>query len=188
MFDDEEDKYKKKKKRKRSFDDILDEIKRVMEDLIGDSSVFDEIFDEKNFPKFKTPSGDEIFRPLVMGWSVHIDSNGRPVIRKFGHSPKKTVKEEPLEENREPIIDILNQDNEIVIIAETPGVKKEDIKLKSTETEITIKAGSKFKKTISLPEIIIPSESKANYNNGLLEVRLLKKKIGKTDKTTINIE
>ncbi len=188
MFDDEEDKYKKKKKRKRSFDDIFDQIRDMMEDVVSDHSIFDEILDEKNFPKFKTPSGDEIFRPLIMGWSVHIGPDGKPVIRKFGHSPKKQEKEETVEENREPIIDILNQDNEIVIIAETPGVQKEDIKLKSTETEITIKAGTKFKKTISLPEIIIPSESKANYNNGLLEIRLLKKKIGKADETTINIE
>ncbi|MFX1449984.1 MAG: Hsp20/alpha crystallin family protein [Promethearchaeota archaeon] len=188
MFEDDEDKYRKKKKRKKSFDDVIDEIKKMMEDLIGDSSVFDEILNEKNLPKFKTPSGDEIFRPLIMGWSVHIGPDGKPVIRKFGHDSKKPVEEETMEENREPIIDILNQENDIVIIVETPGVKKEDIRLKATETEITVKAGSKFKKEITLPEIIIPEECHASYNNGLLEIRCLKRRIGKSGETIINIE
>ncbi|MHA1300201.1 MAG: Hsp20/alpha crystallin family protein [Candidatus Helarchaeota archaeon] len=190
MFDDEDEKEGRKKKR-RNFHDIFEEIQRMMEEVFNDSSIFDELFDEEGFPKFKGSSGDDFFRPLVMGWSVHLGPDGKPIFRKFGHKTGKieeSQKEPIISEEREPLIDVLNQDEEIVLIVETPGVEKKDIKLKTTENEITIMAGNKFKKKLKLPEEVIPNKSKASYNNGLLEVRLLKKFKSNSEETTINID
>ncbi len=175
MFDDEEDKDKKEKKRKKSFKDIFEEIQKMMEEMFSDPNVLDNLFDEDGLPKFKSPSGDDFFSPIIMGWSVNIGPDGKPVFSKFGHTRDEPEKEQPISESREPLVDIINRDDEIVLVVETPGVEKKDINLKTTEKEITIKAGKKFKKTLSLPEPVIPNESKASYNNGLLEVRLTKK-------------
>ncbi|MHA1379086.1 MAG: Hsp20/alpha crystallin family protein [Candidatus Helarchaeota archaeon] len=191
MFEDEEDKDRKKGKKKRDFKDVFEEIQKMMENMFNNSDFLDNFFDEEGFPKFKTPSGDDFFRPIVMGWSVNIGPDGKPVFTKFGHTPKKNEEEEeerPINESREPLIDILNQDNEIVIVIETPGVEKKDIKLKTTKNQITIEAGTKFKKILSLPEEVIPEKSKASYNNGLLEVRLIKRNKKDTEETTINID
>lgn len=188
MFDDEEDKDRKDKKRKRNFDNFFEEIQKMMEKMLNNPDFLENLFDENGLPKFKTPSGEDFFKPLVMGWSVNIGPDGKPIFTKFGHTQQDEEEEKPISEKREPLIDILNQDNEIVLVVETPGVEKKDVKLKTTANQITIEAGKKFKKTLDLPEEVIPDQSKANYNNGLLEVRLKKKTRKNSEATAINID
>ncbi len=65
--------------------------------------------------------------------------------------------------------------DELKIIAELPGVQKEDIKLKTTDRTILITAGNgeyKYQKKLALPRAVQPETAKARYNNGVLEVTL----------------
>ena len=187
MFEDDDEK-KKKKKKIRNFDDVFKEIQKMMENMFQDSNFLEDLFDEEGLPKFKSMNDDDIFRPIVMGWSVNIGPDGKPQFTKFGHQPEKVEEEEPINVKREPLVDLINQENEIMIIVETPGVEKKDIKLKTTGYEITIEAGKKFKKKLTLPEEVMPEKCKANYNNGLLEIRLPKKNQESKKETPINID
>jgi HSP20 family protein len=140
---------------------------------------FDRIFEEmqreffKDLP-FGEQRGEQRFGPIIYGYSITIGPDGKPIIREFGTVPKK-VGEKPIIE-REPLVDINETSDEIIVTAETPGVKKEEIKIHATEKELEIKAGDKFYKKIDLPSEVNPDETKATYNNGVLEIRMKKQK------------
>ncbi|MDW8040842.1 MAG: archaeal heat shock protein Hsp20 [Nitrososphaerota archaeon] len=128
----------------------------------------------------KLPDGSTIreWGPFVYGYSIRIGPDGKPEIREFGNvKPSRfgpTVKEE-----REPLVDIVETDNEVQVVAELPGVEKEDIKLHGTEDTLTISVDTpqrKYYKEIKLPAKVKVKEAKTQYKNGVLEVKLPKMK------------
>lgn len=146
--------------------------------------------------------------PFVYGFSVKFDENGKPIIDKFGNikAPAFVPAAEPDEEGdaspgastamvREPIADIIEEDGEILVVVELPGVQKEDIKLDATEFSLEISALAppvadtttprKYQKRLTLPAKINPDVAKARYTNGILEVRL--QKVGQKPPKTANI-
>lgn len=139
----------------------------------------------------------EIKGPLVFGFSVKFDKNGKPVFNKFGNTkPILSTDDEgtPDQESmpavvREPVADVINEDKEVVVVVELPGVEKNDIKLKSTEYSLEINAFAqgvnKYQKRLDLPAKINPDHAKARYTNGILEVRL--QKIGVKEKKASDI-
>jgi HSP20 family protein len=90
-----------------------------------------------------------------------------------------------IKEEREPLIDVINTDGEIKIVAELPGVEKENIKLHGTEKSLTISVDTperKYFKEVELPALVDPKTAKSIYKNGVLEVTLTKKKEEKKPK------
>ena len=134
----------------------------------------------------KLPDGSIIreWGPFVYGYSIKIGPDGKPEIREFGNvKPTRfgpTVKEE-----REPLVDIVETDNEVHVVAELPGVEKEDIKLHGTEDTLTISVDTpqrKYYKELTLPAKVNVKEAKTQYKNGVLEVKLPKIKEEKKPK------
>jgi len=112
-------------------------------------------------------------KPYVYGWSIKIGPDGKPIIREFGNKPKTTVKGPKVSEEREPLVDVIEEKEVVKIIAELPGVSKEDINLKTTEEKLEISVETperKYHKVISLPCRVKPLSAKASYKNGVLEV------------------
>jgi len=96
-----------------------------------------------------------------------------------------------LKEEREPLVDVLPENGTICIIAEVPGIEKDDIKLNCTERSLMISIDTekrKYYKEIDLPDVIDPKVSKASYRNGVLEVTLTKRKKEKPKGESIKIE
>ncbi|MEM3162200.1 MAG: archaeal heat shock protein Hsp20 [Candidatus Bathyarchaeia archaeon] len=140
----------------------------------------------------KLPDGSIVreLGPFVYGYSIKIGPDGKPEIREFGNvKPGKfgpRVKEE-----REPLVDIVETDKEIHIVAELPGVEKEDIKLHGTEDTLTISVETpqrKYYKEIKLPAKVKIKEAKTQYKNGVLEVIMPKMEEGKPKGEPIKIE
>ena len=101
-----------------------------------------------------------------------------------------TVPKQALDETREPLTDIFEDKEYVKLYIELPGVDKNDIQLNVTATQAEIKAKN-FYKTIDLPTRNIEFEkATANHKNGVLEVKIPKKKTAVSDekKKTINIE
>ena len=111
----------------------------------------------------------------------------------------------PAEGVRSPFCDIQETEEEVIITAELPGVKKEDIRLNATEREVEIEAEAKreeeekeagylrrerqysrFYRSIALPAEVDPSKARATYKNGVLELRL--PKVHAEKKTSIKVE
>jgi HSP20 family protein len=114
--------------------------------------------------------------PFVYGFSMSMGSDGKPVIREFGNvepSPRGPM----LKEEREPLVDIMEEQGQVVVVTELPGVEKEDIKLESTDRALKISVESprrRYFKELELPHLVDPRTAKASYKNGVLEVRFSK--------------
>lgn len=84
--------------------------------------------------------------------------------------------EKNLKEPR-PLIDVLENDNDICVVAEFAGFNREDIRIGLKEQKLTLSAGSlerKYHKSLNLPRRVIPSTLCTTYKNGVLEIRLKK--------------
>jgi len=112
----------------------------------------------------------------VFGVSIKTAVGGKPVVESFGNV-KKTAEGPKVEEEREPLADVFDEDEEIRIYAEMPGVNKEDIKLDLREDILDISAQTgdrKYHKELLLPTKVKADTLSSNYNNGILEVKVKK--------------
>jgi HSP20 family protein len=121
------------------------------------------------------------YGPFVYGYSVKIGPDGKPVIREFGNMKAGLSEEKEtlsLQERREPLVDVIEDNGAIKVVAELPGVEKEDIKLHATVRGMTINvenAERKYFKELEFPVEIDRSTAKSSYRNGVLEVSFQKK-------------
>ena len=126
---------------------------------------------------FKTPSEKaRTPRPYVYGFSMSIGPDGKPVIREFGNVQASRLGPRVREE-REPLVDVMEEERDVVIVAELPGVEKDDINLRTTEEHLTISVATsqrKYHKELALPARVDPGSARSSYKNGVLEVRLRK--------------
>jgi len=112
----------------------------------------------------------------VFGFSVKTLAGGKPVVESFGNI-KKTAAGPKVEEEREPIIDIFDEKEEIKVYAEMPGVNAEDIKLDLKGDILDIRAMTgdrKYHKEVLLPAKVQAEVPAPSYKNGVLEVKLTK--------------
>ncbi|MEW5709364.1 MAG: Hsp20/alpha crystallin family protein [Pseudomonadota bacterium] len=107
-------------------------------------------------------------------------------------------------EGRVPRVDVIDRDEEVVVRAEMPGVKKEDVEITIDGDLITLKGEVKreekeekgdyyrsemaygaFSRTLPLPAAVDESKAKATLADGILEVTL--PKVEKSRKRTIKV-
>ncbi|MCK9377243.1 MAG: Hsp20/alpha crystallin family protein [Syntrophobacterales bacterium] len=91
-------------------------------------------------------------------------------------NPKPRV-EVPVQEIREPLIDILEEAGFTMILAELPGITRQDIKLSLKEDLLTISASRdqrRYYKEVLLPGPHARQRLKFSCNNGILEIRAFK--------------
>ena len=113
----------------------------------------------------------------VFGFSVKSAVGGKPTVETFGQKIKKTPKGPTVEEEREPIIDVFDEKDEIKIYAEMPGVNEEAISvhLKGDILEImAVSKDRKYRKEILLPAKVEPKTLERSFKNGVLEIKIKK--------------
>ncbi|OGW16322.1 MAG: heat-shock protein Hsp20 [Nitrospirae bacterium GWA2_42_11] len=112
----------------------------------------------------------------VFGVSIKTAVGGEPVVEPFGNI-RKTSMGPAVEEEREPITDLFDEKEEIIIMAEMPGVSEEDIRLdlKGDIIEISAQRGErKYYKEVLIPANVKAESLTSSYKNGILEVRIKK--------------
>ncbi len=108
-----------------------------------------------------------------------------------------------------PPVDIIENDNELVIKADLPDIRMEDIDIQLENGTLTLKGQRRFEevkegkgyhrmersygtfvRAFSLPETVDPERISADYKNGVLTISLGKKEIAKprTVKVTVHAE
>lgn len=95
---------------------------------------------------------------------------------------------------RQPLIDISDKGKELELVAELPGVKKEDIEVNIDEQSVEIRAKSEtetkeekknyyfhersyesFQRRMPLPVEVLPDKAEAEFKNGILTITIPKK-------------
>jgi len=161
-------------------------------------SGFDEMFERmfqdmaRGMPKDfmaekKLPDGSTMrqYGPFVYGYSMSMGPDGKPIVQEFGNvKPSKRPGmfgfEQPAlepQDAREPLVDVMNEPDQVRVVAELPGVEKSEIKTSISEDTVTIRVDSpvrKYYKEVQLPSHVDPDSPKASYNNGVLEIALKK--------------
>ena len=182
MSSDNEDspEWSKKRRAKDPFFGDIDDMFREMEKMMDEElKNFTEKVPKEYVKERKLPDGSTVkeLGPFVYGYSMKIGPDGKPEIQEFGNI-KKGLKGAPqVKEEREPLVDIVETNGEIHVVAELPGVEKGDIKLHGTEDSLTISvdtAQNKYYKEVELPVKVKVKEAKSSYKNGVLEVVLPK--------------
>jgi HSP20 family protein len=180
----------------REFDEMRNEVERTF------SEPFKNI--ENRVPKdlikeYETPEGGKVREvgPIVYGYSMTIGPDGKPNIREFGNVKStfagsgEFFQQPSISSEREPLVDISSTDKEVKIVAEMPGIKKEDIKINAYENSVEIISDDpqrKYHKVIDLPPEADIETVKSKYNNGILEVVFNKKKQTKPKGKEIKVE
>lgn len=127
-------------------------------------------------------SGDVKFeegKPFVYGFSMRSGPDGKPIIEEFGNAKSggsvKNGGKPIISDAREPLVDVIERDSDLVIVAELPGVNKSDIDLEVAGKSLEIKVDTpnkKYYKEVELPCDVKEDATDATYNNGVLEVKL----------------
>jgi HSP20 family protein len=112
----------------------------------------------------------------VYGFTINTAGGGTPKVETFGNI-KKTPEGPKVDEEREPITDIFDEENEVVVIAEMPGIEENDLVIDLKEDILEISAVSKsrtYRKELLLPVKMTTSNLSHKFTNGILEIRIKK--------------
>ena len=113
----------------------------------------------------------------VYGFSIKTLA-GKPVIESFGNI-RETARGPVVEEVREPMVDVFDEEGRILIIAELPGVSESEIKIEVAGDILNLTASDrdrKYAREILLPGKVKTEPVKTSYKNGILEIILEKEK------------
>ena len=89
--------------------------------------------------------------------------------RKSGHTVVQEV--------REPVVDIFEEEGHVLVLAEMPGVSVEDVKITVEDDLLTISAqrgDKKYRKEVLLPASCAREKMQVTCNNGVVEIKCMK--------------
>jgi HSP20 family protein len=188
MASSNEDK-NKRRRRRNPFDDFgIDD--DFIKDFFNDDRIREDM-QRMTEELMKMLTNAQPGKPVMHGFKVQFGPDGKPRIEDFGNRSIKSPDGNPIiSEEREPLTDIIEGDNDVAVTVEMPGIEKKDIDLNEDALEINVDATNrKYHKRLDLPCDVIPKTTKATYKNGVLDVvvkRKEKKKPGSGYK--VNIE
>lgn len=166
-----------RRKLRRWFGDLIPEeifrqIEEMMERMMSEMNE-GTLFDSEAFEEmFRNPEGTS---PFVFGFSMNVGPDGKPIIQRFGNPPADEGAGPS--SSLEPLVDVVEEDDEIIVVAEVPGVERDEIKVRIRGTTLTIHADNPerpYHKDIELPSKVKKQEAKSAIRNGVLEIRLKK--------------
>ncbi len=108
---------------------------------------------------------------------IRIGPDGMPVVENLQPEQQSAVGQKH-EAPKEPLVDIVDEGDSLVIVAELKGIMKEDISVTAKAEEIDIAVSNSntvYSRNIPMPQLVNPASGKAKYNNGVLEIRLKKR-------------
>ena len=160
--------WRRRKKKSPWLNDIYDELEKL-----GD------IIDETMQKAFENSSEDNSSRSnRFRGFSIKIGPDGKPKIREI--SKQQSFEDDICiedEDDPEPLVDFIEEAGTLVVLAQLPGVSKDDIDLRVTDTCLTVSVESEdfeWYDELKLPTKVKPKSAHASYKNGVLEVKMEK--------------
>ena len=119
---------------------------------------------------------DEMFR-RVFGNLGENEKASRSCSSQLDSLPVFHTESSQIGEESEPLIDVFENEESVVVVAELIGIDKSSIDLHATEDKLMISIDSaehKYDRQIELPARVDLGSSSSKLKNGILEIRLKK--------------
>jgi HSP20 family protein len=133
---------------------------------------------EGEFTRSGELGGDKRGVKAVYGFSVRVGGGGKPVIEKFGNVKDKDDGQGPVvEEAHEPMVDVFDEGDHLLVVAELPGVDAADIHFEVKEDVLNLRAtrgDRKYRKEVLLSSVVRAQDAAPSYRNGVFELKLPK--------------
>lgn len=113
----------------------------------------------------------------VYGVSVRFGPGDTRTIENFGNLRQRPGQKPVIDEFREPMTDLLDEGDHLLIVAELPGIEQSDLQWKISDKTVVISACArdrKYFKKVALPAPIDEKSATGSYKNGILELKLWK--------------
>jgi HSP20 family protein len=113
----------------------------------------------------------------VYGFTVRTGIGGTPRVERFGNI--RSTEEGPVvDEVREPLVDVFDEGETVLVVAELPGVAEEEITVEVKDDVLTLETAGerKYAREVLLPCSVDAATMKKAHKNGVLELRLNKAK------------
>ena len=113
----------------------------------------------------------------VYGFSIRTGRGGEGAdrVEPFGNI-HATTEGVIVDEVHEPMVDVFDEGSEIVVTAELPGARENEITIEQRDAVLAIESQGerRYAKEVVLPGAIDRSSVRKKYNNGVLEIRARK--------------
>lgn len=115
----------------------------------------------------------------IYGFTVKVGLGDQaPQVESFGNIRKdektgRTV----VQEIREPVVDLFEEKDHLLIVVEMPGISAADVQLEVKDDVLTLAAAKgekKYRKELLLPAAYPKEKMRLSCNNGVLEIRCFK--------------
>ena len=143
------------------FDDEFDRLfKKMSKSFVSLDDLFDDV-----------RSTGTVSGPFCYGYTMTVGPEGKPVVKEYGN----VRPELPKSDIREPLVDTLVDDKEKIVklIAEMPGVEKNDVKIVVDGKIVNIDVehcDKKYHAKVPIKHKVDENSVKASYKNGILEI------------------
>jgi len=111
----------------------------------------------------------------IYGVSVRVGLGGEPHVERFGNI-RATKEGAEVVDVREPLIDVFDEGDEIVVAAELPGVTEDALQIEVRGDVLTLSSSGqrRYAKEVVLPSAVDPASMRRSFKHGLLELRMKK--------------
>ena len=111
----------------------------------------------------------------VYGLSFRTLADGVPRVERFGNI-RRTEEGPVVADVREPLVDVFNEADEIVLVAEMPGANEEDVSVELHDDVLVLETTGerKYAREVLLPAAVDAASMQKTFRNGILELKLKK--------------
>lgn len=112
----------------------------------------------------------------IYGFSIRTGIGGAPTVEQFGNI-RRTPEGPIIEETREPIVDVFDEGDKVLVVAELPGVSEATIRCQAEGDVLTLAAEGKdrkYAKEVLLPSPVEAAPVRQAFQNGIFEVEFKK--------------
>jgi len=117
----------------------------------------------------------------IYGFSIRTGIGNLPRVQTFGNirpvKKERGKKEVEVVETREPIVDVFDEKDHVLIVVELPGVSQNSIKLNLKGDILMLEAEDakiKYSKEVLLPARVNFESQQEKFKNGVLEIKIKK--------------
>lgn len=153
----------------------FDEFDRLFRGMHGSFVNLDDLLDAARHAGSGGSGGSGRIGPYYYGYTMTVGPDGKPVVREYGNVRPGLAGERPAVRDgglqAETIVD--DKERVLKLVAEMPGVEKEDVKIVVDGDSVGIDAdrGKKsYHAKVPLGQKVDKGTAKATYRNGILEL------------------